>query len=148
MTMGGRQVFIDTNILVYATIVSAPFHNQARQTLQTLWDNEDNLWISRQILREYAMVVTRPQPFTKPLVSEATIQQLQAFITQFQVADDNIVVTAHWLDLIKKIGVKGKQVHDANIVATMLAYNISYLLTHNVADFNRYGSLINLFSLE
>lgn len=148
MTMGGRQVFIDTNILVYATIVGAPFHNQARQALQTSWDNEDTLWISRQILREYAMVVTRPQTFMQPLKSEVAIQQLQSFMTQFQIADDNAGVTTQWLNLIKTIGVNGKQVHDANIVATILAYNISHLLTHNMADFNRYGGLVNLIPLE
>ena len=32
----------------------------------------------------------------------------------------------------------GKQVHDANIVATMLAHGVGRLLTFNVADFQRF----------
>ncbi len=65
--MTARRVFIDTKILVYVTVASAPLHQTAQQTLQMLWNAGDDLWISRQVLREYAMVVTRPQPFMQRL---------------------------------------------------------------------------------
>lgn len=39
------------------------------------------------------------------------------------------------------------QVHDANIVATMLAYGIPRLLTHNVDDFKRFAHLIAVLPL-
>ena len=42
----------------------------------------------------------------------------------------------------------GKQVHDANIVATMLAHGIDMLLTLNVDDFKRFEDKITLISLE
>jgi predicted nucleic acid-binding protein len=35
-------------------------------------------------------------------------------------------------------------VHDANLVATMLAHGITRLLTFNAADFRRFGSLVEL----
>jgi len=41
-----------------------------------------------------------------------------------------------------KIG--GKQVHDANVVASMLAYDIPCLLTHNIKDFQRFGEVISI----
>ena len=41
----------------------------------------------------------------------------------------------------------GKQIHDANIVATMLAYNIPCLLTHNVKDFKRFEGIIEIVSI-
>jgi hypothetical protein len=44
--------------------------------------------------------------------------------------------------------VSGKQIHDANIVATMIAYRIEYLLTHNVVDFERFTSLIHILPLD
>jgi hypothetical protein len=43
--------------------------------------------------------------------------------------------------------VGGKQVHNANIVATMLAHGIPRLFTHNVADFNRFSTLIEILPL-
>jgi predicted nucleic acid-binding protein len=38
----------------------------------------------------------------------------------------------------------GKQVHDANIVATMLVYGIPCLLTHNAKDFERFGDIVTV----
>jgi predicted nucleic acid-binding protein len=42
----------------------------------------------------------------------------------------------------------GKQVHDANIAATMVVYNIHRLFTLNVADFARFSKLITVLTLE
>ncbi len=42
----------------------------------------------------------------------------------------------------------GKQIHDANIVATMQVYNISHLFTLNIADFMRFSSFITLIELD
>ena len=42
----------------------------------------------------------------------------------------------------------GKQVHDANIVATMRVHSVPRLLTHNVRDFARFGAVIEVVPLE
>ena len=42
--------------------------------------------------------------------------------------------------------VGGKQVHDANIVATMLARGVTRLLTFNAADFRRFEPLVELIA--
>ncbi len=39
---------------------------------------------------------------------------------------------------------RGKQIHDANIVATMMAHGIRTLLTDNVSDFARWGHVIDV----
>jgi predicted nucleic acid-binding protein len=38
----------------------------------------------------------------------------------------------------------GKQVHDANLVATMLAHGETRLLTVNAADFQRFAAVIEV----
>ena len=43
--------------------------------------------------------------------------------------------------------IRDKQVHDANIVATMQVYGIDQLLTHNVADFARFQPRIAVLPL-
>ena len=40
--------------------------------------------------------------------------------------------------------VAGKQIQDANIFATMLAFDIPALLTHNTVDFQRLTEVINV----
>jgi predicted nucleic acid-binding protein len=46
--------------------------------------------------------------------------------------------------LLLSISVGGKQVHDANIVATMQAHGLRRLLTYNTADFARFAHLIQV----
>jgi hypothetical protein len=48
------------------------------------------------------------------------------------------------VELCRNFTLVGPQVHDANIVATMLAYSESRLLAFNAADFQRFGSLVEL----
>ena len=57
-------------------------------------------------------------------------------------------MTDRLVSLLHEIQVAGKQIHDTNIVATMLAYNVSYLLTHNTADFARFAHLITVLPLD
>ena len=59
-------------------------------------------------------------------------------------ADDNSLVTEQLIKLLGDFKIGGKQVHDANIVATMLAFDIPCLLTHNIKDFQRFEGLIKI----
>lgn len=57
---------------------------------------------------------------------------------------DEATVSAELLALVRKHDVKGKQVHDANIVATTLANGIGRLATLNTHDFQRFEDEIAL----
>jgi len=54
--------------------------------------------------------------------------------------DEKVVVELH--RLVQRYQVKGKPVHDCNIVATMLVHEIKRVGTRNAADFDRYESEI------
>ena len=146
--MDAEPIFIDTNILIYANVASAPFHQQAFDALKRVQQSERPLWISRQVLREFMAARTRPQTFAKPSPPEIVIERIQYLEEQFQVADDNSLVTDQLIKLLGDFKMGGKQVHDANIVATMLAYDIPCLLTHNIQDFKRFEGLIKLKTIE
>ena len=49
--------------------------------------------------------------------------------------------------LCREVSVAGKQVHEANIVATMLTHGERRLATFNVKDFRRYGQRVQLVPL-
>jgi predicted nucleic acid-binding protein len=76
------------------------------------------------------------------------VANVQVFRTQFRVLDNTVLVLDNLMALISAIPVAGKQVHDANIVATMRTYGIPHLLTHNTADFARFAHLITAVPLE
>ena len=56
-------------------------------------------------------------------------------------------VVAQLLALLTEIPVAGRQVHDANIVATMLVYGVRRVLTHNTEDFVRFAAFIEVLPL-
>ena len=66
---------------------------------------------------------------------------------RFRLAEVDAGVTLSLLQLLNTIQIGGKQVHDANIVATMQTHGIGQLLTHNVSDFARYSHLITVIPL-
>jgi len=107
-----EPIFLDTNVLVYATIAEAPFHEQARQAIEALERAGRGVWISRQVLREYLAILTRPQTYTEPVSPDALAAQIRHFEHRFQVADDNALVTAQLLQLLERVATGGKQVSE------------------------------------
>ena len=140
-------VFLDTNVLVYAQLTLAPLHNEAVARLQSLEDADTDFWVSRQILGEYVAVMSRPGLVTGPVPIAALVADVRDFMSRFRVCDEGPAVTAGLLALLSSIPVAGKQVHDANVVATMQAYGIRRLLTHNTSDFARFAGLITVLPL-
>ena len=148
MTNGeGERVFLDTNILVYANIAEAPLHDAALEAVRAREQTGSSLWVSRQVLREYLAVLTRSDAFDRPIPKKTLIMQVRFFTDRFQVAEDTARVTHHLLTLMEQFSIGGRQVHDANIVATMQTYGIKQLLTHNKKDFDRFSSLISVLPL-
>ena len=139
-------MFVDTNILIKSRIREAPDHDDARTALDRAFREAEPLRVSRQILREYLAVVTRPQTWVIGLTREEALADVERLLGIFEMLEDGPVVTDRLLALCREVSVGGRQIHDANIVATMLAYGELRLLTFNTADFRRYGNRIELLS--
>ena len=140
-------MFVDTNVLVVARAANAPGHDAALATLAAM-RREEPLRISRQVLREYLAVVTRPQTWASPLPMPDALLDMRRFASAFEVLEDGQAVTDMLATLCRDVGVAGKQVHDANIVATMLTHGEHRLATFNVNDFRRYGQRVELVPLS
>ena len=100
--------------------------------------------ISRQVLREYLATLSRPQTFAAPHRASDLAARVRYYQTRFQVAEDSSRVTEQLLALMQQVPVGGKQVHDANIVATMSVHGVPRLLTANPGDFFRFARLITI----
>ena len=91
--------------------------------------------------------MTRPGVLTGRVLLQPSPAIFSNFSIQYHVAEDNVAVTAATLQLLSTIPTGGKQVYDANIVATMQTYGITHLLTHNTADFARFAGIAQMISL-
>ena len=141
-------IFLDTNVLVYAASLGAPLHQQASEEIQRRYESGQDLWVSRQVLREYLATLSRPQTFAHPKPVRELVSDIRYFLDNFRIAEEGPAVTEKLLDLIEGREVGGKHIHDANIVATMLTNGIYALLTHNRDDFGRFADLIEVIPLE
>lgn len=137
-------MFIDTNVLVMSRFIEAPNHEKARDSLDKAFQGPEPLRISRQVIREYLVVVTRPQTWSAPMTRDEALDDVARLMDNFEILEDGPVVTDFLITLCREIPVGGRQIHDANIIATMLAYGERRLLTFNTMDFLRYGDRIEL----
>jgi len=71
-------------------------------------------------------------------------QDWGVFLRGFRVLSSPTDVLHELIRLVQHYSVKGKQIHDAGIVATMLVHGIKRVATRNVADFQRYASEITI----
>ena len=142
--MPALPVFVDTNVLLYASRPKATEHARAQAVLSRMRQDGAPLWLSRQVFREYLAVATRPQASGPALAMAAAIADVQALQDVVNVAEDGPAVYDRLLQLLVASPGGGKQVHDANLVATMLEHRITHLLTFNGADFRRFGGLIEV----
>ena len=149
MTNGeGSRIFLDTNVLVFANADEAPLHALALKSIEDRYNTGTDLWVSCQVLREYLATFSRSQKFLNPRPITTVVERIRYFQSRFRVAEDNNQITKQLLILMEKIPLGGKQVHDANIVATMLVHNIPTLLTNNTDDFKRFSHLITVLPLD
>lgn len=138
-------MFVDTNVLVYASAVGAPMRAQARAALARAATSE-RLRLSRQVLREFVAVITRQQAWARAQSAADAASAVALLARDFEVLEDGPIVWDTLLELCQKVDFGGKQVHDACIVATMLAHGETRLLTFNTSDFYRFQKYISLYS--
>lgn len=147
MSKSGGAVLVDTNILLTATTPSRPLHQKA-QTLFTTQGRE--LCTSGQILREYLVVATRAQAQNGlGLAPSDALDNAGVFARRMRFLDEKRPVLRRLEALLREAPCRGKQVHDANVVATALAHGVGAVITENVEDFHRwerFPTVLNLAS--
>ncbi len=137
-------MFVDTNLFIPARFDAAPAHAVARAALERAERAGEALRISRQVMREYLAAATRPQAWSAPLPVARALADLSWMQEAFEILEDGPQVMDVLAALCQEIPIGGKQVHDANIVATMLAHGERRLLTFNIRDFRRYAGHIDI----
>ena len=144
---GNQKIFIDTNILVFANVLTLPFHEKAKKKLVEMEENNYELFISNQVIREYLSVLSRPDANGKRLADELLINDAKRLRREYSVLFETDQTLNNLQMLLLHCPTGGKQIHDANIVATMIDNNLKILLTHNVDDFKRFNKFIKTITI-
>ncbi|MGD2114097.1 MAG: PIN domain-containing protein [Acidobacteriota bacterium] len=143
--MDDRSVLLDTNVLLDATTPARALHGAARRVLDE-WPNRGlQLCISGQILREYLVVATRDAEVNGlGLGVEDALANSAAFKGRCRFLSEDRDVAERLHGLLGELACSGKQIHDANLVATCLVHGVPAIVTANTGDFERFGSLIEV----
>jgi predicted nucleic acid-binding protein len=137
------EVLADTGILLRLMQPSDPFHLQVERAVSSLHARGHEIVIATQNVAEFWNVCTRPISARGGfgLNLAETERRLTILEAVFAVLSEPATTYRIWRSLVVTLGIQGKQVHDARLVALMLANGITHILTLNSSDFTRYSGI-------
>jgi predicted nucleic acid-binding protein len=142
------RVLLDTNVLLAATDEARVEHEVAMRALNDWPRAGIALYTSGQILREYLAVATRPGAQNGlGLSRDDALHNVHSLRGRLTLLAEDQRVHDRLVDLVGSVDCTGKQVHDANVAATMLVHGVENLVTMNIADFARFQPRITLLPL-
>lgn len=143
MTRVADRALLDTNVLLAATDQARRTHHSSLAVLNEWPAQGVVLYTSGQILREYLGVATRPIAHNGlGLTLPDALDNVQALRGRLHCLAETDKVHDRLLELLGDVPCTGKQVHDANIVATALVHGIDTIATNNLADFTQFGKYV------
>jgi predicted nucleic acid-binding protein len=142
------RVMVDTNVLLAATDEGRAEHHDALTILNDWPAGDTTLYVSGQILREYLAVATRPADRNGlGLKAPDALGNVAAIRERTTLLAEGVKVTERLLGLLADVECGGRQIHDANVIATMLVHGVGAVVTMNLDDFARFGGYVNLLRL-
>jgi predicted nucleic acid-binding protein len=142
-TTVAERAVLDTNVLLTATDSGRRDHARAVAALDDWPARGTVLYTSGQILREYLAVATRPVDLNGLGLSQHdALENVRALGERMQHMEETKKVHDRLLAILDKVPCTGRQVHDANVVATMSVHGVRTLVTYNIDDFARFADSI------
>ena len=133
---------LDTNILLRMSKSEDPTHAAIRAVLRVLVASGARLCFTSQTLGEFWNASTRPTAQNGLGLSTMETDHIARVIERdFDFLPESREVHECWRKLLVVHDVKGVQVHDARLAASMYVDGVPNLLTANVRDFQRFVGL-------
>lgn len=129
---------VDTSVLARLANTADPFHTVAAQAVLELHRGGEVLHVTAQNLVEFRNVATRPKSANGLGMSVVDAEAKAAvFEGTFPLLVETPDIYPAWKALVSALGVIGKQVHDARLVAVCHVHAVTHLLTFNISHFVR-----------
>ena len=134
---------LDTNILVYAADQASPFHQAARILRQKGLRKELSLCVCPQVLNEFFAVVTNPKRVSNPRDQKEALREMERYYHSKNILKiyPSSAIIERIMDLLRRYEVTRQEIFDVQLVATMLANNVTRLYTYNQSHFIRFKEI-------
>jgi predicted nucleic acid-binding protein len=138
----GDACLLDSNILLRISKSNDPQQAVIGRALHVLVDQGVRLCYTSQTLGEFWNASTRPIDKNGFGLSGAETDRLAHVIERdFDFLPDNREVHDRWRSLLVAHDIRGVQVHDARLAASMYFHGVGQILTINTRDFRRFEGL-------
>ena len=136
------RVLLDSNILIRWLESQHPDQLLVQSAIDALLAASTELCFTLQNVSEFWNALTRPLDRNGyGLTPEETDRRVQAFESRLTFLADTPEVYREWRLLLTHHAVRGVQVHDARLVASMQVHGVNRILTFNTKDFARYSHI-------
>lgn len=138
-----ERTLVDTCVLLEATDEARRHHAAARAFLE----RGEHLVLSAQVVREFLVVATRPASANglgmAPDDAIGNIREIRRFL-RLLAEEKPLLPTL--LSLLDAVPCRGRNIHDAALVATAVVHRVGTIATFNVADFARFRDRVRVLS--
>jgi predicted nucleic acid-binding protein len=134
---------VDTNVLLRTVDPAHLQHALAAAHLRACRLAAYELCVVPQVHYEFWVVATRAvaQNGLGMTTAEATAQLAKLGPPLFRLLRDERAIYDEGREVVARHQAQGKQAHDARLVAAMRRHGITYLVTFNTTDFQRYPGI-------
>jgi len=139
--MSLKPGLVDANVLIYAFDTQSPQHLASRALLDAARIGSVSLYISSQILSEFYSITTNSRRVLKPRSPAEALHAVSDLVNYLRILPISVAAVESLVDLLRRRPVKGGEIFDLQIVATMKANNILKIYTFNTEDFAVFSEL-------
>lgn len=79
---------------------------------------------------------------------EDSLTNVEAVLARTTLVEETAAVADQLRELLRLVDCTGTQVHDANVVATMLTHGIGAVVTEDIGDFARFDAIVDIIALR
>jgi uncharacterized protein len=136
------MIAVDTNLLVYSHRLENPFHQSAKELIESLRRSLAPWAIPWPCVHEFLSVVTHPKVYKTPASPAEAFSAVDAWLagSNLELLGESDGYFEKLREIVKAAQVKGPRIHDARIAALCLHHGVRELWTAD-RDFSLFPQL-------
>ena len=136
---------VDANILIYALDADAPQHAACRTLLEAAQgETPAALYVTLQILCEFYAIVTNGRRVPKPKSFADALAAISGMLGFLRVLPVHVSTIDEVMALLRRHPVKGGEIFDLQIIATMKLNGVQRIYTYNTDDFKPFAEIVTV----